>query len=123
MCQLALCSKKIFGLVEQFSRNWLSLAENMFPNVSNIDTWFPYKLNFGAKIWEGGSSPSKKAGVYPCTSKIGCVQSSALVRRRDNGEHNWVQHDFHQRLGTEYDNVEDLPVGRHFTCMQNLEIC
>ena len=89
MCQLALCSKKIFGLVEQFSRNWLSLAENMFPNVSNIDTWFPYKLNFGAKIWEGGSSPSKKAGVYPCTSKIGCVQSSALVRRRDNGEHNW----------------------------------
>ena len=84
-----------------------------------IDTWFPYKLNFGAKIWEGGSSPSKKAGVYPCTSKIGCVQSSALVRRlcrRDNGEHNWVQHDFHQRLGTEYDNVKDLPVGRHFTC-------
>ena len=45
---------------------------------------FPTKIKlFGAKIWEGGSSPSKKAGVYPCTSKIGCVQSSALVCGRD----------------------------------------
>ena len=109
MCQLALCSTKAFGLevemVGQFSRAWLSLAEKMFHmfpvktfRCQDLDRWFfTQQEGWGLSMYEQDwmcSVLSFGAWTRQCRTQL---------------------LDFHhQRLGTEYNNVEDRASGASF---------